>query len=495
LKPVKTMKSHLPQLRVSVGTIGLLALLTFCAPSDLSAQGAGTIGSAIASGRTELDAVQSELATLRDTVTKEKVPLASALREEEAKVLSLRREAERMQRVRDSGGIDLKNLEDQLKARMDEVEYISSLLGDYANRLHASLDSSEIALYGDRLLAIVNSVDTEGLSKEQLYNTQLDAVTLGLKRIKDLAGGMRFPGKAVLPDGRFEKGSFAILGPMVYFASDDGKTAGLAERSSSMEPRVVPLGDGMGEQIAAFVKSGTGNLPMDTTMGKAKAIATTKDTLAGHIAKGGVWMGPILFFAGLSLVFGVFKAIEISGFKRLRPGVLSEVFKALREGKPTEALAQLKKETGPSVEMLEEAVRNLHLPKELIEEFMYESMLSKQPKLERGLSFISITAAVAPLLGLLGTVTGMINTFKLITLFGTGDAKSLSSGISEALITTEFGLIVAIPALLMSAFLSRKASGILSEMEKTSIAFMNGVAAIQYGAQKQQETSATVPVA
>ena len=80
------------------------------------------------------------------------------------------------------------------------------------------------------------------------------------------------------------------------------------------------------------------------------------------------------------------------------------------------------------------------------------------------------------MLGLLGTVTGMIQTFKLITVFGTGDAKSLSSGISEALITTEFGLYVAIPALLAQALLSRKAKGTLSEMEQTSVAFVNGLA-------------------
>ena len=88
---------------------------------------------------------------------------------------------------------------------------------------------------------------------------------------------------------------------------------------------------------------------------------------------------------------------------------------------------------------------------------------------------IAIASATAPLLGLLGTVTGMIHTFKLINLFGTGNAKTLASGISEALVTTEFGLIVAIPALIMHALLSRKIQGIKSTMEMTSLAFVNGV--------------------
>ena len=86
-----------------------------------------------------------------------------------------------------------------------------------------------------------------------------------------------------------------------------------------------------------------------------------------------------------------------------------------------------------------------------------------------------MVAATSPLLGLLGTVTGMIKTFKLITVFGTGDARSLSSGISEALITTEFGLFVAIPALIIHALLLRKTKGVLASMEQTAVAFKNGL--------------------
>jgi hypothetical protein len=72
-------------------------------------------------------------------------------------------------------------------------------------------------------------------------------------------------------------------------------------------------------------------------------------------------------------------------------------------------------------------------------------------------------------------VTGIINTFKLITVFGIGDVKTLSGGISEALITTKFGLIVAVPSLLLHAFLSRKARSAIDQMEKAAIAFANQV--------------------
>ena len=128
---------------------------------------------------------------------------------------------------------------------------------------------------------------------------------------------------------------------------------------------------------------------------------------------------------------------------------------------------------GPVGRMLLTGVRHIREPRELIEEVMYEQVLSTRLRLERLLPFVSIAAASAPLLGLLGTVTGIINTFSLMTVFGTGDIKTLSSGISEALITTEYGLIVAIPALLFHSFLSRKARGVINRMEKAGLAFVN----------------------
>jgi biopolymer transport protein ExbB len=123
--------------------------------------------------------------------------------------------------------------------------------------------------------------------------------------------------------------------------------------------------------------------------------------------------------------------------------------------------------------MLAAGVEHMGEPAELVEEVMYEHGMSARLKLQRFLPFVAICASSAPLLGLLGTVTGIMNTFKLITVFGTGDVKTLSSGISEALITTEYGLIVAIPSLLLHAFLSRKAKAIGDDMDKAAIAFLN----------------------
>lgn len=97
-----------------------------------------------------------------------------------------------------------------------------------------------------------------------------------------------------------------------------------------------------------------------------------------------------------------------------------------------------------------------------------EAVLKELPKIERGLSSIGVLAAIAPLLGLLGTVTGMIETFQSITLFGTGDPKYMSSGISEALVTTELGLTVAVPIILVLSFLTNKGNNLVHVLDEQS---------------------------
>ncbi len=98
--------------------------------------------------------------------------------------------------------------------------------------------------------------------------------------------------------------------------------------------------------------------------------------------------------------------------------------------------------------------------RELDQFILDESVLCINHRLKDRLTFIAVLAAIAPLLGLLGTVTGMIGTFEVMSIFGTGNAKAMAGGISEALITTETGLIVAIPGLYMHHFLSRRVTNL-----------------------------------
>ena len=97
-----------------------------------------------------------------------------------------------------------------------------------------------------------------------------------------------------------------------------------------------------------------------------------------------------------------------------------------------------------------------------------EAIMAERPEIERGIGAVRIISVVAPLAGLLGTVTGMIVTFQMITLYGTGDPKLMAGGISQALVTTVLGLLVAIPTTLLHSFAASSAKGIISVLEEQS---------------------------
>ena len=113
-------------------------------------------------------------------------------------------------------------------------------------------------------------------------------------------------------------------------------------------------------------------------------------------------------------------------------------------------------------------------------EAQLEDVLSRAvPVLEQNLSTIKLLAAVAPLLGLLGTVVGMIETFQSITLFGTGDPKLMAGGISQALVTTMLGLIAAVPLLFIHNILESRSRNITQVYEEQAIGFIASFSARQ----------------
>jgi len=101
-----------------------------------------------------------------------------------------------------------------------------------------------------------------------------------------------------------------------------------------------------------------------------------------------------------------------------------------------------------------------------------EAILAETPRLEKRLLILGLFATVAPLLGLLGTVMGMIETFQSIALFGTGDPKLMSGGISQALITTGLGLMVAVPIVLFHGFLQTKSNRLIQVLDEESAGFI-----------------------
>ena len=435
-----------------------------------------TFDSAAKSAKEDLDKALQELSVLEKAIANEKIPLSRELNQLEGKLLFKRREYANAIRIKDRNAITIDRLKAEEKAFKDQNDYLrKTLLEEYMRRFETRVHVSEKGQYADIVKEARQANQNPAINSKQVFVKQLVVVDAALDRLEKLLGGHVFEGTAMV-EGVPEKGKLVMVGPYVMFAGVSGKS-GLAEQmQGATEATLIDLDNQeFTIGIKATANTGVGELPIDSTMVNALKIKQVEESWWEHISKGGTVIWPLLCLGFLATVVSLLKWFQLSSLHQVSPNRLQDVLNRVNDNDSETALLLAKKIKGPSGELLEIAIRNKGQSKELLEEILYEKMLNTKPKLDRYLAFVSLTAATAPLLGLLGTVTGMINTFKLITVFGTGDPKRLSSGISEALVTTEYGLIIAVPCLLMYAFLSRKSKGILSSMEQTSVGFINGL--------------------
>jgi len=457
---------------------GLIAVAS-AMPAFAQADGSGaTFNDAAAGIQEKLEASLAELAQLREAMAEEQIPLSQKLSALEQELVAVRKEYQSVSRTLDNRTLDLGNLQREIKSRENEANYLSNLLGEYIRNFESGLHIAELQRYEQTLEEARLAMDNDSLSTSDLYAAQISMIDASVERLFDALNGSTYNGTAVGPDGKVETGTFVLVGPVALFRSLDGGRVGTVEqRLGSLEPAIIEFSDPLDTEVAAAMLAGegSGSLMLDPTLGNAHILETTEDTFLEHVQKGGPVMYPIFGMAAIALLVALYKWLEMMSVRNPSQSRLRALLEAIASKDATKAKSAAKQIQGPSGKMLEAGVEHLGEPRELIEEVMYEKVLATRLRINAMLPFIAICAAAAPLLGLLGTVTGIINTFKLITVFGTGDVKTLSGGISEALITTKFGLIVAIPALLLHVFLSRKAKGVIDQMEKADVAFINQV--------------------
>lgn len=425
--------------------------------------------------RQQLRDAVAELDVLRKQIGDEKIPLSRRLSELESQLSAARSEYQQTTRTLDSRSLDLSNLKSEIKSREEEAGYLSNLLSDYLRNFESGLHIAEIQRYEAALSIAKLAPENRELWQGDVFAAQAQLLDRSLDRLEGALGGETFEGTAVDPQGLVNPGRFALIGPIALFRSENGTVVGMAEqRIGSLEPTVIPFADPAATASAGLlVRDRTGVLPADTTLGNAHKMEATNESFEEHVKKGGPVMIPIFAMAGLALLVALYKWLRLTFMRKPSKKRVRKLMTAVGEGDFENAVVLSARMKGPLGRMLKTGVEHLDEPRELVEEVMYEQVLTARLQLNRMLPFIAICAAAAPLMGLLGTVTGIINTFKMITVFGSGDVKSLSGGISEALITTKFGLIVAIPSLLLHAFLSRKARGVIGQMETAAVGLVN----------------------
>lgn len=445
-------------------------------PSEAAAK--PTFDAAAKDIQAKLDATMAELSAFRESTAAQKIPLNRSIGELEQSLVKARQKYQATTNLLATRSLDLTKLNAEIKSREEEIAYLSGLLGEYLRNFESGLHIVELQRYRKDLDAtkLVSEDDTKP-AKER-FEAEAKLLASSIERLHDAFGGTKIEGTAVDGEGKVLPGTFVLAGPVAIFRSADGANVGTADqRLGSLEPNVTQFENPeVAKAASAYIASGTGGLPFDPTLGNAHRIAETEETLWEHIKKGGPVMWPIGVLAGAALLVALFKWVMMLFVRMPSERRVREVLRAVGAGDRAKATALVAKLRGPLGRMLETGVATMDSGRDVMEESMYEVMHKTQLKAQSLLPFVAISAAAAPLLGLLGTVTGIMNTFSLITIYGTGDVKTLSSGISEALITTEYGLIVAIPSLLLHAYLSSKARKISNRLETTGISFVNEVA-------------------
>lgn len=212
--------------------------------------------------------------------------------------------------------------------------------------------------------------------------------------------------------------------------------------------------------------SGVTSFLMDPTKGALLAALVQKPSIGEKVDEGGIVGYVIIVLGVLALVIALIRIIILIGV----------------EGKVRKQAKDLKRPSlrNPLGRVLKVFQDNPTTDPETMELKLGEAMLKESPKLNAWIMFVKIIAVVAPLLGLLGTVTGMIQTFQAITLYGAGDPKTMAGGISQALVTTVLGLVVAIPTVFMHWMASSRARRVEGILEEHAA----GLIAEQYEAQR-----------
>lgn len=226
--------------------------------------------------------------------------------------------------------------------------------------------------------------------------------------------------------------------------------------------------------LMGYMEGKDNAVTVDLSGGGALRQITHRPNLIEQCKKGGPIVWPILAIGFFALMLIIERIIVLRGVHSKTEKVMERVNSLASQGKWEECQNIVNEQKGKPVNnVLMAGLSSRGEDRETLESIMQEAILKELPRLERFLPALNIMGAIAPLLGLLGTVTGMINTFHVITLYGTGDPRMMSGGISEALVTTMLGLSMAIPIMLISTFLSRRVEHITGDMEEKAVALVN----------------------
>ncbi len=275
--------------------------------------------------------------------------------------------------------------------------------------------------------------------------------------------------------GKEVEAELLLIGPFTAAYRHEGETGFLNHGSGGKLYALSRLpGSRLKKQLDRYMEGKDEAVPVDISRGGALRQLTHQLSLTGQISKGGPIVWPILAILVIGLLIIVERSVYLFARRHTSLPLLEQI-RTLSASGDWNGSQEICRQWGkkPLARVLLAGLLAKDLQREDMENVLQEAILKEIPPLERFLSTLGMLTAIAPLLGLLGTVTGMINVFHVITLHGASDPRLMSGGISEALVTTMLGLSVAIPLMLLHNMLSRGVDRMIGDMEEQSVALVN----------------------
>jgi len=364
--------------------------------------------------------------------------------------------------------VKLANLSDALDKRMGYLKELFNVLqqtaGDTTNKFETSLVSAQIPNRGEFLSQFAK---TMGSTSKLASIEEIERLWFELQREMTESGKVtKFSAQVVTANGEkvtkevTRVGNFSLVADGVYleYVKETGTVAELIRQPAS---RYL-------DTVKGLEASSSGMVPfaLDPTGGSILGLLVQAPNTQERVEQGGGVGYVILGVGAIGLLISIERFISLFLMGgRVRRQLKS---KEVCDKNPLGRVMQVK-----------EQFPDIH--SDTLELKLSEAILREVPKITKYLTFIKIISVVAPLLGLLGTVTGMINTFQAITLFGTGDPKLMAGGISQALVTTVLGLVVAIPTVFLYTMLNTRSRGLIGILQEQSAGIIAERAEAQKG--------------
>jgi len=364
--------------------------------------------------------------------------------------------SQRLEGKFESNQVEVDALELTYAERLGDLKELFGVMqqvaGDARGNFDVSLTNIQYPERGEKLSALAKKI---GSASQLPSMSEIEGLWFELQREMTESGRVvKFPAQVIKQDGSQETMDVVRVG--LYSVVSDGKYLNYEPSTGNLtelprQPEQSRFTDSAAEMLSAT--SGSVRFGLDPTLGGVLKSLVARPNLQERVQQGGLVGYLILALGAVGLLISLERIVVL--------GIASR-----------KVTAQLASDTPNKDNALGRVLsvydNNKSVDTDTLELKLSEAIFKETPALNRALLFIKIISVIAPLMGLLGTVTGMINTFQAITLYGTGDPKLMAGGISQALVTTVLGLVVAIPMVLLHTLVSGRSKRIVQVLQEQS---------------------------